>query len=535
MPITTRSMTSARQEESKLDVTLRKLDLALKELEVSKGLVEQLHRERDDNETELLDSLKKYDVLKKHMAELHTEHRLVVDERDKLHSILVGFRECSDEYEQGLKRMSVLEQELQEAHRHITTLEAEKRDTMTSHSHSLFDELVGSAPSLVSTARISEPIVTIDLTSDDTLKALNLNTEVGIVQCSRNKFKKYVKINKYIAKTKKLIKRQKCMYKKVMYIKERRQLGDELDMYSLLLENNITEYDSDIKKMEIEICNLHKSLELMTNKYNSAKNECEEHMLALKCLIQSNCDQSDQNSSSSSPQSVCESLFTHHHHQSPSSNKNKNKNTNSSFTQNNIVKSETIMFSDELGKSMGQLLSMYLGQTVTNYCTPGLTYHDIIKKIMNYKFNENTTLLILVGHRGSMDKIGLLKCFDLLYSLNVKNVVLFTLPYSQSLPQTENNIRHKINLTLHTLTFNNKNTFHLIDINKYLDNKLYLTKDKFYLNKYLKRQIALSLSYYIEYSAKNLATLTAPIGQIIDIVNCTLESVPNQSVYNNLN
>lgn len=534
MPMATRSMSSARQEQGKLDDTLRKLDLALKELEVSKRLVEQLHRERDDNETELLDSLKKYDVLKKQMAELHTEHRLVVDERDKLHNILVGFRECSDEYEQGLKRMSVLEQELQEAHHHITTLETEKRDTMTSLSHSLFDELVGSVPSLVSTPQTSKPIVSIDLTSDDTIKTLNLNTEMGIVQCSRNKFKKYVKINKYIAKTKKLIKRQKCMYKKVMYIKERRQLGDELDMYSLLLENNITEYDNDIKKMEIEICNLHKSLELMTNKYNSVKNECEEHMLALKYHNQSKCDQSDQNSSSSSPQPVCESLFTHHH-QSPSSVSNKNNNTNSSFTQNNFVKSETIMFSDELGKTMGQLLSTYLGQTVTNYCTPGLTYHNIIKNIMNYKFNENTTLLILVGHRGSMDKTELLKCFDLLYSLNVKNVVLFTLPYSQSLPQTENNIRHKINLTLHTLTFNNNNKFHLIDINKYLDSKLYLTKDKFYLNKYLKRQIALSLSYYIEYSAKNLATLSAPIGQNIDIVNCTLESVPNLSVYNHLN
>ncbi|KAL4711131.1 hypothetical protein ACJJTC_009502 [Scirpophaga incertulas] len=76
MPI--RSMSSARQAESKLDDTMRKLDLALKELDISKKFVEQLLKERDDNESELISTMDKYNVLKKQMTGLHTEYRLCI-------------------------------------------------------------------------------------------------------------------------------------------------------------------------------------------------------------------------------------------------------------------------------------------------------------------------------------------------------------------------------------------------------------------------------------------------------------------------
>lgn len=525
--MTTRSKTTARQEESKADI-LKKLDLTLAELKNSKGLIEQLHKEREDNEKELLEALEKNSYLKKELAELHNDYVLVVDERNRFQTIIDGFGQCSEEYVQGLRRVSIVEQELREAHQQISELQSVITEAQATQTQSLFQELVSSGPSVVtvSTAVNSDPIV-----SEDSTPVENSHFK-GIVKCSKNKFKKYVKINKYIRKTNKLIKKQKSMYTKVKYIKERRQLGDELDMYSLLLEKNIKSHENEICTLEKQLFNLSNSLQLMTSKYTSTKKECEEHMLALKELLSYGCQNCKKITNSpirSRP--TCESTDTQQLDQSIV------VNHNSSLTQSDSIDgiltlcdptTKYVMFSDEFGKDMGQLLSNHLGQTVTNYCMPGLTYCEIMEKIIDSRFDDSTTLLIFVGDRGKLSKSNLIKYFEKLKSLNVKNIVMFNLPYCCNLSQAENNIRYKINLTLDTLTFN-CNNFHIIDINTYLENKFYVSNDSYYLSRYIKRQIVISLSYFIIYTAKNLANQPAPIEQAIDILTCSqpLESVPN--------
>ena len=157
-----------------------------------------------------------------------------------------------------------------------------------------------------------------------------------------------------------------------------------------------------------------------------------------------------------------------------------------------------------------------------NYCLPGYSYSDIMQKILSYKFCQDTTLVIFVGNRGNVSKKELITYHNTLCNHGLKKIVMFTFPYSKSLPQEENAVRYKLNMTLHNLTFYNNDSIHLIDTNNYVSNYFYLTKDRYYLSIYFKRQIAVSLSYYLHISAKNLATTVAFI-----------EQHPDFDIYNN--
>lgn len=518
--MTTRSMACARQEENKLELVSKQLDQALKQLQAVRKLNEHLDRERDDNEAELLKAFENNNKIKKEMAELHTENTLLVDERDRLLSIIDRFKECSEEYTQGLNRMSVLEHELQEAHHTISHLQSEKLDISTSQTQCLFDELVGSAPSHLSASGNSDPF-TIDLTCDDTLKS---NNKGRLGTCSRNKLKKYVRINRYIKKTQKLVKKQKCIFNNVKCIKQRRQLGDELDMYALLIENNMINHENNIKKFQSEILKLEESLINMTLKYNSTKNEYGELMLAMQDLLNPSNEDSLMPSGTPSKDQSSTTHSTYNSHKF--TNCNLNSSAPKSMTNIPPVNGNIVMYSDELGKDMGHLLTTN-GQSLINHCIPGATLSDIMNKIIKTNFHNETTLIIMVGNRGSVNKNILSNYLDSLTRLNVKQIVIFTLPYSNSLPQVENNHRYNINMTLHTLTYN-VNKIHVIDINNYIKKYFYLTKDKYYLNKHYKRLIAISLSYYLDCSAKNLATIPAPIEQKKpDMCNQTLELVPS--------
>ena len=138
----------------------------------------------------------------------------------------------------------------------------------------------------------------------------------------------------------------------------------------------------------------------------------------------------------------------------------------------------------------------------------------------------------MIADRGNVNKKQFTKYFDYLSALEVNNIIMFTLPYSHSLPHTENDYRYKINLTMSTLTCNNwnNNKIHIVDCNNLtcnLQNNLYMTKDTFFVSKYYKRQIANSLSYCIQCIAKNLANQPAFIEQKIDMQYQTLECIPS--------
>lgn len=100
----------------------------------------------------------------------------------------------------------------------------------------------------------------------------------------------------------------------------------------------------------------------------------------------------------------------------------------------------------------------------------------------------------------------------------------------------ENNYRYNLNMTLNTCQniCNNDNKLHVIDFNNFVK-YFYLTKDKYYLSKYLKRQIASSLSYFIYISAKNLANKAASIEQPNNVDLNSAIILANYDIENYLN
>ncbi|VVD02129.1 unnamed protein product [Leptidea sinapis] len=80
--------------------------------------------------------------LKLDMCKLNQAYLDVIVERDEFQKTVSKFDECCIEYEQTLKRTSLLEQELCEAHSQISCLEAAKLDLTAVQNQSLFDELV---------------------------------------------------------------------------------------------------------------------------------------------------------------------------------------------------------------------------------------------------------------------------------------------------------------------------------------------------------------------------------------------------------
>lgn len=517
----------SRQEESQLQLTLQ-------ELKVSKELINQMNREREENEQELLDVLNRNSALKKDMAELHTQTVELARERDRLQLLIDGFDQCQNEYEQALRLISRLEQELCEANNCIFELESSKAHISAVQNQSLFDELVGSAPDMVS-ASFSNNQTVIDLTNDESIGCKCPKTNLKL---SNKKLKKYIKINRYICKTKKLINKNKTSFKYAKNAKDRLQLIEQLDVCSSIIEENRIVYENNLKTMTNKIKNLHDSLNKMTQNYESSKNEIGEYILALKHLSCTSSGAQENNRCRSSlsgasgrivpetlpDQSVCEPLL------SSLCNNSDCTNENNSCTKKSC--SKLVMFCDELGKNLGQLLQKNTRESIINYCKPGSTIDEIMKSIVKHKFNEDTNLIILIGNRGNVSKNQLMTYCNTLCSLKVKKIVMFTFPYSKSLPQVENNFRYNLNLSLNTMAYHSSQMLHIIDINKLLKN-IILTKDKYYLPTYCKRQLALSLSFYFEHLASNLASITpAFIEQSIDIYKLPLEFVPSHN--NNL-
>lgn len=515
----------ARQEE---------LKLALSELKASKQSCDQLSRELDDNERVLFEAHEMNRKLKKEMGQLYNQYTDAIEDRDRLQVIVDGFSQCSAEYEQTLDHKHLLEQQLHEARTQITDLETTNHNITASLNQSLFSELVPVAPSMVSATNLS---FTIDLTGEDNS---NLCHSVRAVtsRISKNKIKKYIKINKYIVKTQKMVKRQKYFIKNVKLNRERLNVLKQLDIYSSNLEQSTRRYKIDTEHLQAKLDHLQEKLSSMTSKYNTSEHLMREYVLAMNDLVNSqtnNCEHCQKTSHVNTPDhslTTCDTTL-------PQPCVDLQIPMNSSHKQS--VNNEIVIFCDEIGKDLGNLLTdEYPGHSVINNCMPGCSLYHIMKEIIKYNFNQDTILLILIGNRGNVNKGELLQYHRTLSNLNLRKIVLFTFPYTKSLPQEENYLRYNINNTLHTLTFNS-NVFHLIDINNYIGNDFYLTKDRYlvdrcYLTNYCKRQVAVSLSYYFSITAKNLANQVASVEQCNIKLNYSANSLitMNESV-NHLN
>lgn len=506
----------SRLEESKLQ-------RALQELKATKVLYDQLLFEREDNEKLLEDTLEINKNLKREMSALHSQCIDAIGERDRLQIIIDGFDQCGMEYVQALKRTSFLEKELCDAHQQITLLEEAAQCSATLKTFSLFDELISSdrENSQIYAAGCNTPTVMIDLTNNDSVAVDSACTKNTL---SRKKPKKYVKINKYINKTKNKLKNQKDVVDQIKNNRDKNDLLKELQLCTVQLENTKSQYESDIQQLQCELVSVEESLRSITSLYEKSQEALREYSLAMDEVLQL----------SQSNKERYDSLVANHMCDCQRSSSPEPVDATSSSTSQLYVgshrckdnKTNTIMFSDEIGKNMGQILYSRMGHSVVNNCLPDSSLHEIMGKITKCSFNSKSNIVIWLGNRGDLNKVQLIKYIETLCSLEVNKIVMFTFPYSNSWPQAENDLRHKLNMTLHTTLCNN-NLIHLIDHNNIVSKPVYLTKGRYYLSNFYKRQVAVSLSYYFDITAKNLAKQTASIEQYQDTHNKTMEIIPS--------
>ncbi|XP_046972742.1 uncharacterized protein LOC124539374 [Vanessa cardui] len=262
--------TKARQAEEQLQLTLQ-------ELKASRTQCDLLLKERDDNEQEFLQILNKNNALKSELSQLHLRYVEMEEQNNNLQEIVSGFDNCRDEYEQALMLTNDLKAKLHKAQQYISELENNNLNLKASQTQCLYDELVGYKATLVSPLTSNKDISTIDLTGDD--------MGSSSLVLSNNKFKKYIKINRYIKKTQKLIKsRNNCLnYEKIC--KERNTLKLKMIEYNKHVKDMRQGYEADVTALQAEISYLKSSLDTISKKYELSQNEITGHIAAMNNLL----------------------------------------------------------------------------------------------------------------------------------------------------------------------------------------------------------------------------------------------------------
>jgi hypothetical protein len=227
-----------------------KLKQSLTDLAASRDLCDRLTQEREESEQEIVKILDTNKGLKHELAELHVKYIDLQEQCNVLQETVNTLDACSSTHEQALSRINFLEISLSEAHSNMKQLQSQLNDgNMDSHSQSLFSELT-------------------ECNSDFIIESLIKNVKSGhstnqMNVCSIKKLKKYIRISRFINKSRKLLKQQNHIVKHMQLRKERRQLVDKLRHLKSCADSNIKNYNSFSTDLELKIVHLEQTLKTM--------------------------------------------------------------------------------------------------------------------------------------------------------------------------------------------------------------------------------------------------------------------------------
>lgn len=502
-----------------------KLQQVLEELEASKNSCDQLMLERDESEEEIKKIIEKNTKLKNELAELQSKHLEVLYERNQLENIIKNFDQCSNTYERALDRITELEQDLNAANKQISDLVNERHD-LEPDSNNLFNELRSSSENFSSEQTI--------------LPKSYRSVSCNILGC--NKLKRYIKINRYIKKTEKLVKKKNCFHKNVALRKERMSLMDSLEIYDGKLKDSRAIYDRDTKALLLEIESLHESLNTINEKYLSAQRKIEEQIRTTAEVTESSnsntaCYDSiirnknpfikNDNNCNTSLCSLSSSVKSALLNVSPCQTSVYNKlNSNAG-----VRKPKTVILSDKLGQRLGPILKNKLNHEVLNICTPYLPFDKIIKNLNQYEYelNKFTNVIFLCGDSLFVKKQHIIKCFNHLVQLNSKTECKFTIcafPYAQNLSYDQNQHIYDLNRLIYHLTCRHSDNIAFFDTNKFIS-CFNLTTDTLYLAKKDRHKIASLLAY-------NLQVQDTIRGNATKSTNCNIDCTVSNSTNSNI-
>jgi predicted nucleic acid-binding Zn-ribbon protein len=441
--------TTARQYEMQLKA-------ALKELQAAKALTEQLLQERDDSEAELQKILAKNTAYKAELAQYDLELCNANEQVKHLQEQVDSFNQCASTHEVALKRIANLEKELGEANYELDLFRRERERYDASILQNLYQELVCSD-------------------KNDSNKPIFFS--------SNNKLKKYVKINRYIRRTQKLIKSKACYknYSKLVF--ELSVMKNRVQQCTLELDNS----ELNTQKLQVEINRLQDKLESMSSLYASSQRECKEHIQAFTKLLEES-NENEQRFNSLINNYTCDcrhteqtaivqqdmTLKSHDDKQSSIDKQAPRQETNS----------RTIIYSDQIGSGMGSILNTKLEQNVTNYCYRNASLTQICDSLLKEHFDNSTSLILLIGNSASADKASidkLMLTLNIIEKAGIGKIIICALPYSQSMSYYQNNKTSYLNsLIYHSICFNNK--YHFLDLNKFIK-RFTLAQDQILLPK----------------------------------------------------
>ncbi|KAG7312484.1 hypothetical protein JYU34_001995 [Plutella xylostella] len=173
---------------------------------------------------------------------------------DELEIVLRSNTECQDLYEAALTKICSLEHQLAEAHTEIQQINEAHASEETNKTMALYNELV---------TLHHTPMPTIDLTTPS--KSINIK--------GANRLKKYIKINKYIRKSERALKKHKT-YLPLKKDRVRLQLlvnkyEEEMSDYNQKLADNNQECEFNMAMLQSRLATLKSALDQRTVEYEN--------------------------------------------------------------------------------------------------------------------------------------------------------------------------------------------------------------------------------------------------------------------------
>lgn len=473
-----------------------KLKQALQELERTKKTCSQLLREHDENEEETKSIIDRNTQLKTELAQLHAQHLEVLHQKEFLQNTVSSIDEQLNTHERALDRISDLECELIDANKRISELVEQQKLQETEHVQSLFEELLLS-PGVQQEKKVQTTC------NYNTSRPINLGV---------NKLKKYVKINRIIRKTEKLIKKNKSFHKNIVLRKQRICLLDSLEIFDSKLNECRQMYDRDTKLLQSDIITLQKSLADIEHKYLLAQKQIQEHIQSASELVElsnynlnryeSLINKQLMSSNDESSLLYCsdgqnDKLMIQNSSDSVDRNASlQSCNSNQTFKP----QCKTIMLSDKLGQGLGSIFRASYSQSFLNMCVPGQSFVNIVKSIEQHKVDSSTNIIILCGDSTRIKKQDILKSINDVLKMQAETgfkLIISAFPYAKNFTCKQNERIGNLNLFLYNLICRHSDAILFFDINKFINNFI-LTRDTMTLAKRFKTQIATLLAFNLQ-------------------------------------
>lgn len=495
-----------KTRQSSLRELNQKLTTTLHELETSKTLNKRLLQEREESELEIQEIVQRNRLLKKEL--IRTEKELVElrEQRNQLLAVVECHGQCDRLLDTAFEQIKELQLQLLESKHTIDTMHDISNQRELTDTAILYKKLI--KPNDI------EPSATIDLTSfygDD--KANEVYTQS--LDKRRIKRRKYLKLKRLLLRrTRKIFQQKKLKDMVLGLIKERRKLTEEVNNY----ESSIEDYENDYLDNLEKILGLEADLEIIQSKYILAQREIQSCIATIDDLLGASSYNLHQlvESTEAKQSSDKETNSSQEGNQLPSpppasslppvsaeENRSLSNPCNTERPPQSNNTKYTKVFCDDIGKSMGYILSTNVVGPIINNCMPNISYTQLINNVVNEKHTKDEDIVIMMGDSSGITRTQLINSIKLLLNLHesgtVNKIVVCTLPYSGSLSPEKNKKIYALNLILYNVIATNCNTGKvlLFDINHYIHNFV-LTSNHNFLPKREKIVIAQLLTYVLQ-------------------------------------